>query len=122
MKTLLNAWFIIFCLAWAVVYFFRITHHSILYLNGHLTDFLAVPVIANLGLWFQRILMGKRSMYVLKPGHMVFIVLYLAVVFEWILPVYHPEIFTGDWIDVLLYIIGGLFFFFVMNKPLQQPA
>lgn len=122
MKTLLNPWFIIFCVAWAILYVARITHHPVLYLNGHLADFLAVPVIANLGLWFQRIFIYKRSMYVLKRGHLVFIVLYLSVVFEWLLPKYHPEIFTGDWTDVLLYITGGFFFFWQMNKPLPPPA
>ncbi|RYE18870.1 MAG: hypothetical protein EOP42_30020 [Sphingobacteriaceae bacterium] len=119
MKTLLNPWFIVFCAAWTILYVARITHHPILYLNGHLADFLAVPVIANLGLWFQRVLIYKRSTYILKLGHIIFIVLYLSVVFEWLLPKYHPEIFTGDWTDILLYVFGGIFFFWVMNKPLQ---
>ncbi|MVN22492.1 hypothetical protein [Mucilaginibacter arboris] len=119
MKTLLNPWFVAFCLMWGVLYFARITHHPILYLNGHLGDFLAVPVIANLGLWFQRIFIAKRSTYVLKPGHVIFIVLYLSIAFEWLLPTYHPEIFTADWTDVLLYIIGGCFFFKWMNRPLE---
>lgn len=118
MKTLLNPWFIIFCVAWTILYVARMTHHPILYLNGHLADFLAVPVIANLGLWFQRIFIYKKSTYVLKRGHVIFIVLYLSVVFEWLLPKYHPEIFTGDWTDVLLYIVGGCFYFSVMNKPI----
>ena len=118
MKTLLNRWFIAFCLIWSVLYFAKITHHPILFLNGYLADFLAVPVLANLGLWFQRIFIDKRSMYILKAGHVIFIVIYLSIAFEWLLPAYHPERFTGDWIDVLLYIIGGLFFFWVMNKPL----
>lgn len=118
MKTLLNPWFIAFCLLWSVLYFARITHHPVLYLNGHLGDFLAVPVIANLGLWFQRVFMIKRSTYILKAGHVIFIVIYLSVVFEWLLPIYHQEIFTRDWTDILLYLTGGLFFFRLMNKPL----
>ena len=118
MKTLLNPLFIGFCVAWAILYLARITHHPVLYLNGHLPDFLAVPVLATLGLWFQRIFIYKRSTYVLTAGHVIFIVLYLSVVFEWLLPKYHPEIFTGDWTDVLLYIVGGCFYFKVMNKPI----
>ncbi|MGI4021160.1 MAG: hypothetical protein ACRYFA_06610 [Janthinobacterium lividum] len=120
MKTLLNPWFIAFCGIWAVIYFAKITNHPILLLRGHLTDVLAVPIIANLGLWFQRIFIDKRSCYVLKPGHVIFIVIQISVVFEWLLPIYHPEKFTGDWLDVLLYVFGGIFFLWKMNRPLPQ--
>lgn len=118
MRTLLNPWFLLFCLLWAVFYLAKISHHPILFLHGYFTDMLAVPVIANLGLWFQRIFTYKRSTYVLKPGHVIFIVSYLSIVFEWLLPKHFPLKFTGDWIDVVLYIIGGLFFFWQMNKPI----
>lgn len=120
MKTLLNPWFLVFCVLWAVFYLARVSHRPILFLHGHFTDLLAVPVIANLGLWFQRVLTYKRSTYVLKPGHVIFIVIYLSLVFEWFLPKYDPQKFTGDWLDVLLYIFGGIFFFRVMNKPLPE--
>lgn len=120
MKTLLNPWFIFFCGIWAVFYFARMTHHPITLLNGHLTDLLAVPILANLGLWFQRNLVGKRSIYVLKPGHVIFIVIYTSIVFEGLLPKYDPAKFTGDWLDVLLYIFGGIFFLWKMNKPLSE--
>ena len=122
MKTLLNPWFLVFCVLWVVFYVAKISHHPILFLHGHFTDLLAVPVIANLGLWFQRIIAGKRSIYVLKPGHVIFIVVYISLVFEWLLPKYDPQKYTGDWLDVLLYILGGLFFFFVMNKPIVKTA
>lgn len=120
MKTLFNPWFIVFCFIWGILYVARITHHPIFFLNGHLGDFLAVPVLANLGLWFQRIFIVKRSTYILKATHVIFIVIYLSVAFEWLLPKYHPEIFTADWTDILLYIIGGVFFFRLMNKPLPR--
>lgn len=120
MKTLLNPWFLLFCLLWMVFYLAKINHHPILFLQGYFTDLLAVPVIANLGLWFQRIFTYKRSIYILKPGHVIFIVIYLCLVFEWLLPKYFPHRFTGDWIDVLLYFLGGLFFLKLMNKPLPQ--
>ena len=118
MKTLLNPWFLVFCILWTVFYFAKISHCPILLLQGHFTDLLAVPVIANLGLWFQRFFAGKRSMYVLKAGHVIFIVIYISFVFEWLLPKYNPVKFTGDWMDVVLYILGGVFFFRWMNKPL----
>lgn len=121
MKTLLNRWFLCFCAVWVAFYLSKINQHPIPLLSGHLTDFLAVPVIANLGLWFQRIFIAKRSTYVLKAGHVIFIVLYIAFIFEWLLPKYYPQKFTADWTDVLLYILGGLFFLWRMNKPIFTP-
>lgn len=120
MKTLFNPWFLLFSILWAIFYLAKINHKPILLLSGHFTDLLAVPIIANLGLWFQRIFIVKRSTYILKTGHVVFIVIYLSLVFEWLLPMYIPKKFTGDWIDVLLYILGGLFFLKLMNKPLHE--
>lgn len=122
MKTLFNPWFILFSAIWTILYIFRISGHPVKFFNGHLTDFSALPVLANLGLWFQRVFVVKRSTYILKAGHVVFIIVYISVVFEWLLPKYHPEKFTGDWTDVLLYILGGLFFFKWMNKPLPKNA
>lgn len=116
MKTLLNTWFIAGCLVWLVVNILRRAGHPIPYLNGYLTDAFAIPVIANLGLWFQRMIY-KSNYYVLSVWHVVFIVAYVSLVFEWLLPRW-SERYTGDWIDVILYIAGGLFFYFIMNKPM----
>ena len=117
MKTLLNPWFIIGCLVWLIVFTARKSGHPIPYFNGSITDAFAIPVIANLGLWFQRVLIIKNNYYVLSPWQITFIVLYVSIVFEGLLPLL-SKTYTADWIDVLLYAVGGLFFYMVMNKPL----
>jgi hypothetical protein len=119
MKTLLNPWFLLGCITWLLVMGFRRSGHPLPYVNGHLNDFIAIPVIATLGLWFQRIIIYKTSYYVLSPWHIVFIVVYVSIVFEALLPLLSRR-YTADWIDVLLYVAGGLFFFKLMNKPLIQ--
>jgi hypothetical protein len=116
MKTLLNPWFIAGCLIWVIVLTARKLGHPLSYINGYITDVFAIPVIANLGLWFQRVFIIKNNYYVLAPWHVIFIVLYLVLVFEILLPLL-SKTYTPDWIDVLLYIIGGLFFYRVMNVP-----
>jgi len=121
MKTLFNPWFIGGCIIWLISFTLRKFHHPIPYLNGYLTDAFAIPVIANLGLWFQRVCVYKNNRYILKPGHVIFIVVYVSLVFEAILP-HYSKLYTGDWIDVLLYIVGGVFFFRIMNKPLAIMA
>ena|ERR1700733_2992492 len=119
MKTLLNPWFLAGCVVWLIVIILRKTGHPLPYLNGYLTDAFAIPVIANLGLWFQRVFIYKTNYYVLSAWHVVFIVAYVSLVFEGILPWFSVK-YTADWIDVLLYCVGGVFFYWVMNKPLAE--
>jgi hypothetical protein len=116
MKTLLNGWFIAGCLTWLIVISMRKLGQPIPVINGYINDAIAIPVIANLGLWFQRVFMIKINYYVLAPWHIIFIVIYVIIVFEVLLPSI-SRTYTADWIDVFLYIAGGLFFYKVMNKP-----
>jgi hypothetical protein len=117
MKTLLNPWFITGVLAWLIVITARKLGHPVPYFNGFVGDAFAIPVIANIGLWFQRVFIIKNNYYVLAPRYVIFIVVYISVVFEGLLPVV-SKTYTADWIDVMLYICGGFFFYMVMNKPL----
>jgi hypothetical protein len=121
MKTLLNPWFIIGCLVWLIVITFRKTGHPLPYVNGHINDAFAIPVIANLALWFQRAFVVKSNYYVLARWQVFFIVVYVSVIFEGLLP-WLSKAYTADWMDVLLYFLGGIFFHFVMNKPLKISA
>lgn len=116
MKTLLNKWFLIGCFSWLIVLTARKAGHPIPYLNGYLGDAFAVPVIANISLWFQRVLIIRNNYYVLAIWHVAFIFSYLTILFEAILP-HFSKLYTADLFDVLLYLIGSLFFYFVMNKP-----
>jgi hypothetical protein len=116
MKTLFNGWFIACCLTWLIVITARKLGHPPPVINGYINDAAAIPVIANLGLWFQRVFIIKNNYYVLAPWHVIFIVVYVSLIFEGILPLF-SKTYTADWIDVLLYAIGGLFFYKMMNKP-----
>ena len=116
MKTLLNPWFILGCLVWLTVFVLRKLHYAIPhYSNSYLTDLFAVPVIATLGLWFMRTAIIKTNLYRLSAGQVLFIVAYLSLVFEVILPHYFSQ-YTADYMDVLMYVLGGLFFYKKMNK------
>ncbi|MDB4920424.1 hypothetical protein [Mucilaginibacter sp.] len=119
MKTLLNKWFIAGCLIWLVVFIMRKLNHPLPFINGYVDDAIAIPIIANLGLWFQRVVIIKSNYYVLSIWHVVFITVYVALVFEGLLPML-SKTYTADWVDVLLYIIGGVFFYKVMNEPVVE--
>jgi len=119
MKTLLNPWFILGCLIWLLVFTARIFRHPPPYVNGYITDAFAAPVIANLALWLLRVFIIKSNYYVLSPAQIIFLVVYISLLFEGLLPMI-SKIYTADWIDVLLYVFGGIFFYKVMNKPLLE--
>lgn len=120
MRTLLNKWFIAGCLVWLLVFTTRKLDHPLpQYINGYATDAFAIPVIANLMLFFQRVVAIKSNYYTLSAWHVVFITAYVTLVFEVLLPAY-SKTYTGDWFDVVLYIIGGIFFYKVMNKPVME--
>ena len=116
MKTLLNKWFITGCLVWVVIYSTRKAGYPVPFFNGYIDDFFAIPVIANLGLWFKRTVIIKNNYYVLSAWQTTFIVVYVSLTFEALLPAV-SKAYTADLLDVLLYIAGGIFFYQVMNKP-----
>jgi hypothetical protein len=118
MKTLLNPWFVAGCVIWAIVITTRKLGHPLPPLvNGYVDDAFAVPVIANLSLWYMRTVVICSEYYVLSAWKVTFIVLYLTLVFELFLPAV-SKAYTGDPIDAGLYVFGGLFFYFAMNKPI----
>lgn len=116
MKTLLNPWFILGCLTWVIIYSSRKFGHPVPWFNGYIDDFFAIPVIANIALCYMRVMVIRSTYYVLSAWKVVFIVLYVSLVFEVLLPLI-SKTYTGDWIDASLYVVGGTFFYLVMNRP-----
>jgi hypothetical protein len=116
MRTLLNPWFVAGCTIWLVIFLCRKLAHPVPWVNGYIDDFFAVPVISNLTLWFMRRAVIRSSYYILSAWKVTFIVLYLSLVFEVLLPLL-SKTYTSDWKDAVLYAIGGVFFYYVMNRP-----
>ena len=98
MKTLLNPWFILGCITWAVIFTARKLGHSVPYLNGYIDDFFAIPVIASIALCYMRIMVIRSNYYVLSAWKVAFIVIYVSLVFEVFLPLVSKK-YTGDWVD-----------------------
>ncbi|QNK64073.1 hypothetical protein H7F33_06160 [Pedobacter sp. PAMC26386] len=80
----------------------------------YLSDLLAVPLVATLGMWFMRWILQQQDL-VLMRWQVVFIVLLFGILFELILPPLMKR-YTGDLADAGMYAIGGLFFWKIMNK------
>lgn len=119
MKTLLNFWFIGFSLIWFTIYSSNLLGHQFYWLiQFYLLDLIAVPILSQLGLWWMRLIKGKAN-ELLSIWHIAFIVLSLSLVFELYMPK-HQNRYTADVWDILMYFLGGLFFYFIMNKPPDQ--
>lgn len=100
-------WF--FSLVYTVLVFRKYKQPEDSFLNNYLADFLCIPLV----LYFTKIVLDflfrtkKVEMNVIK----IFVaVIYFSVIFEWILPKYSRK-FTSDWIDVLMYFLGGILFY-----------
>jgi hypothetical protein len=119
MKALLNKWFVAFCIIWLVVLLTRKLGHPLPYVNGYIDDAIAIPVIGGLALWFQRVVIIKNDFYVLSVWHVVFITAYVIILFEGLLPLVSKS-YTADWRDALLYIIGAVFFYKIMNRAVTE--
>lgn len=102
---------------WLIALIARKSGHPLPYINGYIGDFFAVPVVANLGLWFQRVFIIKNNYYVLAKWQVFFIFAYISILFEGLLP-HLSKIYTADLYDVALYLVGSLFFYLSMNKPI----
>ncbi len=116
MQTLKNYCFLFFVLIWAVIFTLTKLH---LYLPNlaqfYLLDLIAIPVLANLGLFFLRLLLQNNKL-LLKIWQLHFIVISTSLFFEVLMPFYKPYRYSADILDVLCYCFGGIFFWKVMNK------
>ncbi len=115
MKKLFDPLFISYCVIWIVIHSCRRLGAPIPWLNGQLTDFIAVPVIAHLALTFTRTVVLRDSQYTYPLRYLLFIALYTTVVFELLMPAFSPK-YTADILDAIAYGCGALFYHFVHQR------
>ncbi|MBK0382516.1 hypothetical protein I5M32_06030 [Pedobacter sp. SD-b] len=115
MKTLLNRWLMIFSLIWLIV--FICTKQGLYFywpIQFYLIDLLAVPIIAQLCLWWMRFILQKPD-HQLSKWNILIIIIALIIVFEIYLPMKNPR-YVGDFYDGVMYVLGGFFFLSMMNE------
>ncbi|WP_266205043.1 hypothetical protein [Pontibacter kalidii] len=79
----------------------------------YLDDLLCLPLVLTTTLFVLRFFYGPQVR--LSWYHVVFTVLYFSLAFEVFFPKFMPR-YTGDWIDAVLYAVGGLIFYRFLNK------
>ncbi|MCW3463491.1 hypothetical protein [Chitinophaga nivalis] len=116
MKRLFDPLFISYCLLWGIIHLCRYLHQPVPLLNGHLTDFLAVPAMAHIALTFTRLFIVRNQQYTYPLFYLLFMAVYTSVVFEWLMPRLSP-VYTRDIWDVVAYFAGSLFYYCFHGRP-----
>jgi hypothetical protein len=84
-------------------------------LDHYLDNILAMPVILTFFLAEKRWLFKKGNEYALSTLEIVIATIYIIIVTELIFPLFSDK-FKGDWLDVILYAIGSIIFYYTINK------
>lgn len=116
MKILLHPAFLL-CAALFVAHQFsqKVFGLALPVLDSYLDPLLCMPILLSLFLAERRWLFRKSNAYVLPKGEVLGLVLILTVLFEVGFPAFSTQ-FTGDVWDAVAYVIGGLFFYKVLNR------
>lgn len=85
-----------------------------LFFKNHFNDFLYMPITLTICLavirWSKRLPKFKLTI-----GMIVSMTLFCSITFEYIAPSYYTHT-TGDWWDVLMYGLGGAFYYVSQTK------
>jgi hypothetical protein len=79
-----------------------------------------MPVVLTLALAVQR-LVRQQPQFVLPTSWMFGAWLSFSLWFEWLAPYWQPARYTADWLDVIAYGLGTLFFARWLNRRIGTP-
>ena len=82
-------------------------------LNSYLNDLLYIPLVLG-GIEFLIRRLKKDSSFKLPLGFVIFLAISYSIYFEYYLPKINPR-YTADWIDLILYFVGAIAYFFIGN-------
>ncbi len=83
------------------------------WIRFYLDDLLCIPLVLTVTLFVLRLFYGPQLR--LSWYQVAFTVIYFALAFEVFFPRYMPR-YTGDWVDVGLYAVGGVVFYRFLNR------
>ena len=86
------------------------------YVHSYLDDTLAPGIVMGFALAFQQQLTFRNKSYVFSIGHIIFFVVWYALLFELVFPYFDPRHYA-DVMDVVAYALGGMLFYKTGNRP-----
>ena len=112
MKALFDPLFILYATIWVTVHLFRYNGTPLPWVNGWLTDFIFIPVVAHISLTFTKQMVLRSDTYKYPLRHLLLSWIYVSVVCEGLLPIISDRA-VRDYFDVLAYLGGSLFFYYI---------
>lgn len=88
------------------------------FINNYLNDFLFVPIVLSLIQFLVRKIKNNKQ-FKIPTSAIIMIVIYYSLYFEYFMPKLNQR-YTADLFDVLMYILGGLFFYLVENSSITK--
>lgn len=85
-------------------------------ISSYFADLICVPFVMSLSLVLLRLLKQDDNLQ-LSIAKIVFFVVYVSLVFEWLLPMYSDR-YTSDVGDVVAYAIGAILYYLFQKKYL----
>ena len=79
--------------------------------QNYLNDLLCIPIVLKVCQYVIRYIKSDKKIH-LSFIQILTVCLGYALYFEWYLPLHNPR-YTADGIDILMYFIGGIFFYFI---------
>lgn len=112
----LSVWFYLGLLVWLTIYILRRNNIIIPYINGYLTDLIAVPMYCYFVEFITNFFSTAKREF--KRKDIISSIFYLSLIFEIICP-YISDKFTSDPFDVICYTIGGFTYYFLRKRMNQ---
>ena len=106
-------YFIMFFIALTIYIMQRLKFTLPVIINNFLNDLLYIPLALG-GIEFVIRRLKKDSSFKLPLGFVIFLACSYSFYFEYYLPQVNSR-YTADWIDVVLYFVGGIAYFFIGN-------
>jgi hypothetical protein len=98
-------------LAYALTKFLKVNQFEIpFFLKNYFTDLLCMPITLTISLVLLQVIKRDDRLR-LTPIMIISLTIFYAYLFEYYAPSTSSN-FTADWLDVLMYCIGSLFFWF----------
>ena len=107
--------YFIMCIAALTIYTLQRLQVSLPFIvNNYGNDLLYLPLVLG-AIEFLIRRLKKDSSFNLPLGFVIFLAISYSLYFEYFLPKVNAR-YTADWIDVFLYFVGGIGYFFIGNE------
>lgn len=94
--------------------------YSVPIAHAYLDDLLCIPVVLGIGTQIMQWIHPIKDLYFLDKNVVLITLVFYAILFEGVLPLINPLVYTADWIDIVMYSIGAVLFYHLVSKKVKD--